>query len=54
MTSRRNGVHYLFDNAHVRSKLYWEFFHGTVYLTYEGHILNIENEKKKNEKDCRP
>lgn len=40
MKSLRKGVHNLYNNANVWSKIYHEFYHGIVYITIEGcHII---------------
>ena len=38
--SSRNEVNNLFDNAHVRIKIYQEFYHIIIYITNEGsHVI---------------
>ena len=44
MKSLRNYVNNLFDNTHVGIKIYWEFYHGIIYLAHEGrHFWILEN-----------
>ena len=40
MKSLRNDAHNFFDNTHVRSKTYQQFYHGIIYINNEGrHII---------------
>jgi len=41
MKSHSNDVHDLFDNTHVRSKIYQEFYHGIVNIANEGCLVRI-------------
>jgi len=35
-----NDVYNLFINTHVRIKIYWEFYHGIIYIANEGrHVM---------------
>ena len=38
-----NDVHNLFVNAHVRIKIYWEFYHNIIYLANEGSYFRIKH-----------
>ena len=44
MKSIRNDVDNLFDNRHMRIKLYQEFYHNIIYIINERcHVRNIYN-----------
>ena len=32
----RNDVDNLFNNTHVQIKLFWDFYHGIIYIANEG------------------
>ena len=40
----RNDVCDLFVKTHVRIKIYWEFYHGIVYIANEGRHARIVDE----------
>ena len=40
--SFRNEVNILFDNTHVRIKIYIEFYYGIIYLANEGRHVRIK------------
>ena len=35
VNSLRNVVNNVFDNTHVRIKIYREFYHGIIYIVYK-------------------
>jgi hypothetical protein len=37
----RNYIYNLFVNTHVRIKIYWEFYHGIIYIANEGGHVRI-------------
>ena len=37
----RNDINNLFVNMHVRIKIYQEFYHGIIFITYEGRHVRI-------------
>ena len=41
MKSLGNDVNNLFDNTHVRIKIYGDFFHGIIYIDSEGRHVRI-------------
>jgi hypothetical protein len=36
-----NYLNNLFDNVHMQIKIYWEFYHGIIYIANEGHHIRI-------------
>ena len=43
MNLLRNDVSNLFVKKQVRIKIYWEFYHGIIYIANEGRHLRIKN-----------
>jgi hypothetical protein len=41
MNSLWDYVNNMFDNTHVRIKIYWEFLHGFIYIVNEGNHVRI-------------
>ena len=38
----RNDVDNLFNNTHVQIKLFWDFYHGIIYIANEGRHVRID------------
>ena len=43
MNLPENDVSNLFVKKQVRIKIYWEFYHGIIYIANEGRHLRIKN-----------
>jgi len=41
MEALKNGVNNLFENTHVRMKIYQEFYHGIIYIANERRDVRI-------------